>query len=302
MSRTLAVVGPTATGKSAIGIGLARRFGGEIINADALQVYRGLDIGTAKPSAAEQGQVRHHLIDVLDPDEIYSAGDFSRRGRSAIEEILGRGARPIVVGGSGFYVRALFEGLSEIPPPDLEVRRRLRTQAELHGLGTARAQLARLDPATEARLEEGDTQRVLRALEVVLSTGRPLSDWIAQKPSEDRTIEAIQVGLTLPRGILYDRIEIRVRRMVEAGWVAEVAGLLDRFDRRAPAFQAIGYRQIADSLAGKWSLDEAVRDTIAATRRFAKRQLTWFRKQSGVRWFSAEDLEHCLAEIETSLR
>ena len=204
MSRTLAVVGPTATGKTALGMALARALGGEIINADALQVYRSLDIGTAKPTPAERAEVRHHLIDLLAPDQTYSAGEFSRLGRAAIREIHRRGALAIVVGGSGFYLRALFGGLHEIPPADPAVRDALRGRLEHEGLAALRTELAELDSVTEARLEQGDTQRVLRALEVALSTGRPLSEWIARESDAGSSIESRQLGLTLPRAILYD--------------------------------------------------------------------------------------------------
>lgn len=302
MARTLAVVGPTATGKTALGLALAPPLDGEIVNADALQAYRGLDIGTAKPTAEERGAVPHHLLDVLEPDEPYSAGEFSRRGRAAIEEIEARGGTAIVVGGSGFYVRALFEGLHEIPPADPEVRAVLRERARAEGLAALRSELAKLDPVTEARLEQGDTQRVLRALEIALSTGRPLSKWTSREPEKPVVIDRRQVGLTLPRAILYDRIEDRVRRMVDAGWVEEVSVLLERFDADSPAFQAIGYRQIAGFLQGRSSLEEAVEDTITATRRFAKRQLTWFRRQRDVEWFSALEMERCINDILTTHR
>ena len=292
LAPVLAIVGPTATGKSALAMALASALGGEIVNADALQVYRGFDIGTAKPGLEERGRVPHHLIDILEPEERYSAGEFARRARAAIAEIQGRGRVPLVVGGSGLYLRALCEGLSPVPPGDPEVRQRLRERLEAEGLAPLREELRRLDPPTAERLGAGDTQRVLRALEVALVSGRPLSSWTAEQPFGTQGIATIRVGLTLPRGILYDQIAGRVTLMLEAGWLDEVAGLLQRgLSPTLPAFQAIGYRQLVRYLRGTVSLELAVADIVRETRRFAKRQETWFRKEPAVAWFSAQDLE-----------
>jgi tRNA dimethylallyltransferase len=285
----LAIVGATATGKSALGLALAEELDGEIINADALQVYRGLDIGTAKPGREERDRVPHHLIDILEPHERYSAGDFARRARQAVEEIRGRGRLPVVVGGSGLYLRALFEGISPIPPGDPEVRRQLRERLDAEGLPALAAELRARDPETAARLGAGDTQRILRALEVALVSGEPLSAYISRQPFGTERIEALRVGLTLPRGILYDQIAGRVAQMVQQGWVEEVSGLLSRgLSPSLPAFQAIGYRQLVQYLEGTWSLDRATAETIRATRRFAKRQETWFRKEPDIAWFSVQ--------------
>ena len=295
---TLAILGPTATGKSALAMALAAELGGEILNADALQVYRGLDIGTAKPGAAERARVRHHLIDILEPHERYSAGEFARRAREAILEIRRRGALPIVVGGSGLYLRALFEGISPIPAGDPEVRRRLRERLAAEGLPALRSELAAIDPATAARLSPGDTQRVLRGLEVAAVSGEPLSAWISRQPFGIQRIAAVRVGLTLPRGILYDQIASRVARMVDGGWVEEVARLLGQgLDPELPAFQAIGYRQLIRHLEEEWSLEHAIGETIRATRRFAKRQETWFRREPDVAWFPGEDLNRLIPRV-----
>lgn len=294
----LAIVGATATGKSALAMALAQELPGEIVNADALQVYRGFDIGTAKPGPAERARVPHHLIDILDPWERWSAGEFARRARQAIGEIQGRGRTPVVVGGSGLYLRALFEGISPVPPGDPEVRSELRDRLAREGLEPLAAELARVDPETAERLAAGDTQRVLRALEVVRVSGRPLSSWIAEQPFGTQRIAVLRLGLTLPRVLLYDRIAERVVRMVEDGWVDEVARLLARgLDPGLPAFQAIGYRQIVRHLEAEWSLDDAVADTVKATRRFAKRQETWFRREPDVIWFSAQNLDRRISHI-----
>jgi tRNA dimethylallyltransferase len=307
-SPIVAIVGATATGKSALGLALAERLpgGGEIVNADALQVYRGFEVGTAKPEPAERRRVPHHLIDILDPHERYSAGEFARRASQAIAAIRGRGRWPIVVGGSGLYLRALLAGISPVPAADPRVRERLRRRAALEGLAPLAAELARLDPATAARLAPGDSQRVLRALEVALVSGLPLSAWIAKQPFGTQSIAAIRVGLTLPRAILYDRIEGRVARMVKSGWIEEVRGLIGRgLAPDLPAFQAIGYRQLVHHVRGDWSLARAIEETVRATRRFAKRQETWFRKEPDVTWFSAEELDRripqVLAHVESGL-
>lgn len=299
----LAVVGPTATGKSRLALALAGALGGEIVNADALQVYRGFDIGTAKPTEEERARVPHHLVDILEPQETYSAGEFARRARLAICDIEERGRVPIVVGGSGLYLRALLAGISPIPPGDPAVRAALRARLAEDGLPALAAELARRDPETAARLARGDSQRVLRALEVALVSGVPLAAWIARQPFGNQRIPAVSVGLTLARGLLYDEIAGRVARMIERGWVNEVQGLLARgLSPHLPAFQAIGYRQLALHVRGERTLQQAISDTIQATRRFAKRQETWFRKEPDVTWFPAQDLEHRVAEVLEHVR
>lgn len=298
MKPIVAVVGPTAVGKSRLGLRLAEELGGEIVSADALQAYRGFDIGTAKPAPEERRRVPHHLLDVLEPHERYSAGEFARRAREAIAEIESRGRLPLVVGGSGLYLRALFSGISPVPPGDPEVRAALRERLRQEGLPALVEELRRVDPETAARLAPGDTQRVLRALEVAQVSGRPLASWIASQPFGKQRVSAIAIGLTLPRPILYDEIAARVDRMVRQGWVAEVAGLLGRgVDPRLPAFQAIGYRQLVLHVTGEWSLERAVSETVKETRRYAKRQETWFRKEPDVTWLPAQELDHRFYQV-----
>lgn len=289
MPPIVALVGPTATGKSRLALELAVELDGEIVNADALQVYRGFDLGTAKPTREERARVRHHLIDVLAPEERFSAGRFARMARGALAEIGERGRLALVVGGSGFYLKALLEGLSPLPTGDERVRRELEERAGREGLESLRSELERVDPRGAARLAPGDRQRTLRALEVAVATGRPLSEWQDRPPAEP-ALEAVKLGLTLPRALLYDRIAARVGRMVESGWVEEVASLLERgVEPTAPAFQAIGYRQIARHLLGGDTLETALEETVRATRRYAKRQMTWFRGDAGIRWIHAQD-------------
>lgn len=298
MSRVIAIVGPTAAGKSALALALAEAIDGEIVNADALQVYRGFDIGTAKPALAERRRVPHHLIDILDPAERYSAGEFARRARAALHDIAARGRTAIVVGGSGLYLRALWSGIAPLPASDPVVRARLVARLELEGLGTLHAELARLDPQSAARLGAGDTQRVLRALEVALATGEPLTAWIERQPFGMATVAMRKIGLTLPRGVLYDAIAVRVQSMLSAGWLDEVRSLLARgVERSSPAFQAIGYRQWLEFLDGRSGYEESLQAVVTLTRRFAKRQETWFRREEGIDWWDARRSQECLASM-----
>jgi tRNA dimethylallyltransferase len=284
------LLGATATGKSELALQLARELPLEVINADALQVYRGFDVGTAKPTAEQRQQVRHHLVDILEPWERFSAGEFARLARAAMQEIAGRGHRALVVGGSGLYLRALLEGIALVPPGDPAVRRELEERCRVEGLPALHRELARVDPESARRLPVGDRQRILRALEVERTSGVPLSAFLQRQPFGDQRLPAFRLGLTLPRGILYDRISARVAQMMGHGWLDEVKMLLGRgLDPAFPAFQAIGYRQLVRHLQGRWSLAEAIEDIQRETRRFAKRQLTWFRREPGVVWFGAEE-------------
>jgi tRNA dimethylallyltransferase len=300
----IVLLGATATGKSALALALAQTIegGAEIVNADALQVYRGFDIGTAKPTPEERARVRHHLIDILDPHERYSAGDFARRAREAIADIHRRGLRALVVGGSGLYLRALLEGISPVPRGDRETRRRLRRRVDEEGVEKLYEELQHRDPVTAERLMPADRQRILRALEVVEVSGVPLSDWIERQPFGDQRLPSLRIGLTLPRAILYDRIAVRVDRMLERGWLDEIGRLLGSgLAPDLPAFQAIGYRQLVRYFRGEVSLDVAVEELIRQTRRYAKRQETWFRKEPDVAWFQADDLEELVPRTLKSL-
>ena len=287
MTWVITILGATATGKTSLGIALARALDGEVINGDALQVYQGLDIGTAKATRVERDEVPHHMIDILAPDEPHSAGDFVRRARVLVDDIAARGKVPIVVGGSGLYLRALVDGLSPIPPVPPAIREGVQARLAARGLAALYAELRDIDPQMAERLNPGDRQRITRALEVAEATGRSLSSWQQETPPEP-PLEATKLGLTLPRAILYDRVARRVRGMVDDGWVAEVRTLLGNgVGHSAPAFQAIGYRQIADHVLGFLSLEQAVEETIRATRRYAKRQCTWFRRERDVDWLDA---------------
>ncbi|HSW31527.1 MAG TPA: tRNA (adenosine(37)-N6)-dimethylallyltransferase MiaA [Longimicrobiales bacterium] len=278
--RVLALVGPTATGKTELALALAAVIPSEIVSVDSRQVYRGMDVGTAKATAAERARVRHHGLDLVDPDERYSAGRFAREARSWIAEIEERARLPLLVGGTGFFLRALLAPIFAEPELDRErvdaLRRWLAAQPrELLG-----AWARRLDPERAALAAEGGPQRLSRTLEVALLTGRPLSAWHRSAPADGKAVEAVVVRLDLPREDLDRRIEARARRMVEEGLVTEVAGLLARgYGPGAPGMTGVGYREIVAHLRGERTLDQAVADVAAATRRYARRQLTWFRNQ-----------------------
>ncbi len=282
----IVVVGPTAAGKTALGAGLAMRLGGEVISADAFAVYRGLDIGTAKPDRELRRRVPHHLIDIADPAERYSAGMFVRDADAAIAAVRERGRVPVVVGGTHFYVRALLWGLFPEPPKDAALRRRLAAEWEEHP-EALREELARLDPDSARRIAPADRQRTLRALEVCLVSGRPMSAlWRAHGRGAPR-YRVWMLGLNPPRPVLHARIAGRVESMFAAGLVREVTGLLaGGLSPEVHALKAIGYRESCGVLRGEWTTAEAVERSITATRRLAKRQLTWLRGETGVEWLT----------------
>lgn len=284
------VAGPTASGKSRLGVEVAEQLGGEIVSADAFAVYRGLDIGTDKPPPALRRRVAHHLVDVAEPTEVYSAGRFAAEAHAAIAAIRARGGLPIVVGGTHFWIRALLEGLFPEPPRDPAVRRRLGVEwaadpAALH------ARLAAVDPAAAARIGAADRQRVLRALEVWELSGEPISShWERHRAS--RHYAPLMVAPGHPRESLHAKIDARVDRMFDAGLVTEVEQLLAAgVPGEAHALRAIGYAQTLAYLAGRCSLETAKEDTKRASRRFAKRQLSWLRnlREATLHWVAAAD-------------
>ena len=278
------IVGPTASGKSRLGLELAHRFGGEILSCDALQVYRHMDVGTAKPTVSDRQLVLHHMLDLRDPGEDFSAGDYQRLARQALGEIRNRARIPFVVGGTGFYLRALLDGFFEGPGRSEELRLRLRGMVERRGPRCLHRALRRADPPSAQRIAPGDTARLIRACEIYLLTGKPLSWWHNQPTVKLVGYRWLLLGIAWPRQELYQRINRRVEEMIEAGFIAEVDNLLNIYPRDCHAFKAIGYRQIADYLEAKRPLLDAIEITKQESRRYAKRQLTWFRSLEDVSW------------------
>jgi tRNA dimethylallyltransferase len=285
----IVIVGPTASGKSRLGISLAMRFDGEIISCDALQLYRRMDIGTAKVTAAERGQVPHHMLDLLEPTQEFSAGAFQNLARKSLEEIRGRGRIPFIVGGTGFYLRALLEGLFDGPSREETLRARMRKIIERKGPKALHRALKRIDPQSAEKIAEADGERVIRACEIFLVSGHPMSWWQRQPRNALEGYRWLQIGIHIPRERLYERINARVEEMFQSGFLEEVQALTARYPRNSPAFKAIGYRQTVDFIDGKCSLEEAVENTKMESRRYAKRQMTWFRRDSAIRWIEDED-------------
>lgn len=289
---TLAVVGPTASGKSAFALEAAERFGGEILSCDSMAVYRGLDIGTDKPSAQDRTRVRHHLIDVADPGSAFSAGSFRRAALQCMADMAERGRACVLVGGTGLYYRALTQGLVDVPSRNELLRARLKSRIVKRGAPALHRLLRRLDPESASRIMAADELRIVRALEVRLLTGRPLSSWIGTSPFGSQSLAGVlRVGLTASRPFLYERIEARVDAMMTAGLLAEVEALHRSGALSGPASKAIGYGELADHIEGRCTLAQAVDRIKLRSRHLAKRQMTWFRKETGVQWYYIDHRE-----------
>jgi len=295
--RPVAIVGPTATGKSQLGIALAEAIGGEVVNADAMQLYRGMDIGTAKVTEAERRGVPHHLLDVLDVTETASVAAYQRDARAIVERLLERGRRPVLVGGSGLYVRAVLDDL-QFPGTDPDIRARLEVELAAAGAEVLHARLTTLDPIAATAILPSNGRRVVRALEVIELTGRPFSATMP-RPGPARW-DTVQVGLDLDTETLDRRVDERVARMFADGLVDEVRAL-DAVGLREgrTASRALGYQQVLDALDGDHDLAEAAETTARATRRFVRRQRSWFRRDRRVHWLDAtrDDLAEAVCEL-----
>jgi len=279
--KAVALMGATGVGKSALAMALAGRFHTCIISCDSMQVYRGLDIGTAKPSAAEQARVMHHLIDCAELNEVYSAARWAAEASDIIARENAAGRVPLVCGGTGLYLQTLLHGISEIPKENSKIREELKAIQKEYGTPYLHAMLAEVDAQAAARLSENDTQRVLRALAVYRSTGVPLSAWQARGRQRQAAVNCPVFVLEMPRDALRERLKERFHAMLAAGWLEEVRWLLAQgLADTHPAMRAVGYRQLIAHLRGEYSLEEAVTHGITATRRYAKRQQTWFRHQA----------------------
>lgn len=289
----IALMGPTASGKTATALELAERLGGEIVSVDSALVYRGMDIGAAKPDAAERARAPHHLLDLRDPWESYSAAEFAADARRALDDIVARGRMPILAGGTGLYFRALLEGLSPMPEADPQLRAEISAEAERAGWPAMHAQLARVDPKAAARIHATDPQRIQRALEVFRLTGKPISQWQAAHGPQRPPLRVLKLVLSpADRAVLHQRIELRFDQMLAQGFLDEVRRLRALPELAAvpapldlPAIRAVGYRQAWQYLDGEGSAAEFRDRAIFATRQLAKRQLTWLRGELDARWF-----------------
>lgn len=287
MSEPLLVVilGPTASGKSTLALTLAEKLKGEIVSCDSVAVYREFDIGAAKPSLEERRRVPHHLIDVAFPAEQFTAGDYSRLARQAIQEISARNHLPIVVGGTGLYLRALLQGLFAGPPPSEELRQRLRKRTEERGPGYLHAMLRRLDPAAAQAIHANDIPKLVRAIEICISTRQPMTGLWQQGREPLRGFRIVRLGLNPDREALYQRINLRAAHMFRHGLLEETKILLQRYGAVRP-LDSLGYRQAVQHLQGTLALDDAIAAAQQAHRNYAKRQMTWFRREPDVHWFS----------------
>lgn len=284
------LMGPTASGKTDLAIALSEVFPCELISVDSALVYKGMDIGTAKPSPEEQARAPHRLIDIRDPSEPYSAADFRDDALREMAEITARGKIPLLVGGTMLYFKALRDGLAKLPAADPAIRDRLLSQAEAEGWGKLHERLQQVDPVAAERIKPSDTQRLQRALEVYEATGRALSDW--HKEQEQNTLPYRVINLAIApndRAVLHKRIEIRFKKMIEQNFIEEVRGLYARgdLDVSLPSIRAVGYRQVWSYLEGELSETEMVEKGIVATRQLAKRQLTWLRSWPEVNWIDS---------------
>lgn len=297
------ILGPTGSGKTALSLALADRFGGEIVSCDSVAVYRGMDLGTAKPSVEERGRVPHHLIDVADPDEPFTAGEYSRRARAALHEIAGRGRLPVVTGGTGLYLRALTEGLFAGPARHEDLRERLRASAARRGGSWLHRILSRLDAGSASRIHANDESKLIRAIEVCLAAGRPMSEVLARDPLTG--FRLLRIGLNPPRAELYERLNERCKEMFAAGLVEETRGLLAGYGP-VKALDSLGYRQARSVLEGRATEQEAIAAAQQGHRNYAKRQLTWFRREPDAHWIEAfgdqpESVAEAVRLVESAL-
>jgi tRNA dimethylallyltransferase len=277
------LLGPTGSGKTALSLQLGERFAGEIVSCDSVAVYRGMDLGTAKPTAEERARLPHHLIDVANPDQPFTAGEYSRQARTALREIAARGRLPIVTGGTGLYLRALTEGLFAGPERQQELRVRLQRSRERHGETWLHRLLRRLDPASAARIHSNDAAKLIRAIEVCLAARKPLSEVMARDPLTG--FRLLRIGLNPPRPALYARLNRRCAEIFASGIIEETRGLLARYGP-VKALDSLGYRQALAVLAGTLSVAAAVEAAQQGHRNYAKRQMTWFRREPEVHWIA----------------
>ncbi|HLF85933.1 MAG TPA: tRNA (adenosine(37)-N6)-dimethylallyltransferase MiaA [Nitrospiria bacterium] len=288
----IVLAGPTSVGKSKIALYLARQLSADIISADSRQVYRGMNIGTAKPAMEDMKEIRHHMVDIVNPDERFSAGRYKDMVSSIISGMHEDGMMPLIVGGTGLYIKAVVYGLWEGPSADWELRRRLKEEELLHGDGYLYGRLSILDPDSARDIHPKDIAKIIRALEVFYKTGRPLAQFHRLNPFSGDMYEPVMVGLRRGREDLYRRIGQRVERMIEEGLIDEVRALLDKgYGEDLGAMKGLGYKQIVDYLEGRCTIDEAIGLIKRDTRRYAKRQFTWFNRDRSIRWIDIDEWE-----------
>lgn len=301
--RLVVVLGPTGGGKSTTAVFLAKRFKGEIISCDSMQVYKGFDIGTDKPSREMREDVPHHLIDTVDASHQYTAADFVRDASRVIREITGRNRLPFVVGGTGLYLKSLLEGIFPGPGRNPALRRRLEKEGEEKGFEFLWKKLKKVDPTYAGKIGKNDTVRIIRALEVYQMTRKPFSEHFSNTKSQIEDFHILRIGLRLEREILAKQIDQRVDSMFERGIVEEVVSLLRQgVEEDSPPFRSLGYSQVLKFLKNKISLEEAVSTTKLETRQYAKRQMTWFKKMQGIHWFSPTDRPSLVSFLEVNLK
>jgi len=294
------VLGPTGSGKTALSLELSTRFEGEIVNCDSVAVYREFWIGTAKPTPAEMARVPHHLFDVIEPAGYTTAGEYARKARNVIQEIRGRGRLPIVVGGTGLYLRALLEGLFLGPQRSEELRKRLRGRAREKGPQYLHRVLRRLDQNAAEKIHANDVPKLVRAIEVCLSARQPMSEQWKHHRAALQGFAILRIGLDPARALLYERINLRVQKMFEAGLIEETKQLSEKYGEAARPLSSIGYKQVVQLLKGELDREGAIRAVQQAHRNYAKRQMTWFRREPEVKWISGFGDE--LAVVEAAAR
>jgi tRNA dimethylallyltransferase len=283
----IVILGPTASGKSALAVSLAERFGGEVLACDSTQVYRGFDIGTGKPTPEERRGIPHHLIDLVEPSAVFTAGEYRRHAIATLADTQARGCLPILTAGTGLYLRALLEGLADAPERSEALRSRLQASAARRGPGHLHRMLRRLDPSAAARISSNDGQKLIRALEICLLAGKPVTDVHRAGRARLEGYAILKLGLNPPRAALYERIGRRVHGMLERGWLNEVSALVKNgTPLSAKPFEFIGYRELHDRFEQGSPSPKVIEAITQATRRYAKRQLTWFRKEPGVLWLA----------------